>query len=407
MDQFKKMFKKTGQEGEQALKHSRSMPLRSSSKGKALPSEENGRPVYRGKTPLKTSDIVYVEQRPGMLDIERTQWMSPHGPSAGHLGSYHDLIGQFPDTPRPPPVPPRSPLRSTSLNTRQVPVITITHPTLRRERTVQRSSSVACFSRPTNVAYPELASKALPALPKETPSGGNHLYPSAASRYAGERARAQSHAAKPPRSQRGHVHAHTHPPIASTSSPASRTRAALRHAPSAVSLGSPARPRLRQEAPLALPPLAQGLEQSKREACRRAPIAPPVDPNTPEHLMPIFYDWDDPVQSKVNFSLFTHAALESGRALHVRDNGVVRCMVPASEHQPCVPDEVGIDWYASMIKYEERNARDAESRRQEQQRLIEERQKATRGAHKIMRETVENYNTRTGRNVKIPAHLYD
>ncbi|KAF8844737.1 hypothetical protein BDN67DRAFT_1007902 [Paxillus ammoniavirescens] len=119
------------------------------------------KPVYRGKTPLKPSDIVYVKQTPDAVEFPGV-----HQGDRSHLGyhdPYYDILETFPSPPAPPPVPPRSPLRTTSLNKRDatpyVVEATVKYAPAGRVRTVQRSSSVACFSRPTAAVYPALSGK--------------------------------------------------------------------------------------------------------------------------------------------------------------------------------------------------------------------------------------------------------
>lgn len=133
------------------------------------PCANPSKPVYRGKAPLKASDIIYIEQAPGILDIERARCypglrdLSPHHADCDSLT---DLLDQFPSTPPPPPRPPRSALRTASLNSKnsrpKLPLqnCNTSHQyVVGRHRTLQRSPTVACFSRPTATAYPSLAHK--------------------------------------------------------------------------------------------------------------------------------------------------------------------------------------------------------------------------------------------------------
>jgi hypothetical protein len=153
-----------------SLKHSKSMtfglsPQRSIREPCANPSK----PVYRGKAPLKPSDITYIEQAPGILDIERARCYPghrDHSPDHADCDSLTDLLDQFPSTPPPPPRPPRSALRTASLNSKnsrpKLPLqnCNTSHQYVAgRQRTLQRSPSAASFSRPTATAYPSLAHK--------------------------------------------------------------------------------------------------------------------------------------------------------------------------------------------------------------------------------------------------------
>ncbi|KAG1767455.1 hypothetical protein EDD22DRAFT_306093 [Suillus occidentalis] len=170
MISFKKLYQKSHDDKTPSLKHSKSMtfglsPQRSTREPCANPSK----PVYRGKAPLNTSDIIYIEQAPGILDIERARCypgfrdLLPH---RADCDSLTDLLDQFPSTPPPPPRPPRSALRTASLNSKnsrpRLPLqnCNTSHQyVVGRHRTLQRSPTVACFSRPTATAYPSLAHK--------------------------------------------------------------------------------------------------------------------------------------------------------------------------------------------------------------------------------------------------------
>jgi hypothetical protein len=131
------------------------------------------KPTYRGKTPLKTSDIVYIEEAPGILDMHHAQWypdLRDLAPPPDHFDTYadllDDLLDQFPNPPPPPPRPPRSVLRTTSLNSNNSrPQLSLQNCNTSyrhvsgRQRMIQRSPSVTCFSRPTATAYPSLTCK--------------------------------------------------------------------------------------------------------------------------------------------------------------------------------------------------------------------------------------------------------
>ncbi|KAL4074037.1 hypothetical protein V8B97DRAFT_1277697 [Scleroderma yunnanense] len=154
MDQFRKFFKLSGPASStKPLKHSKSMPLRSGAKA-IKEEDEHKKPVYRGKGPLKTSDLTYVEQIPGMLDIPRSTYQNPSRP--GCHSSYLDLLDRFPSPPGPPPIPPRSPLRSMALDDNTTDHV-VNHPTryppIGQEPVVHRSVSVTSFSYPTSTVY--------------------------------------------------------------------------------------------------------------------------------------------------------------------------------------------------------------------------------------------------------------
>ena len=143
--------------GTTPLKHAKSMPLRSGPKSVEQEGEHQ-KPVYRGKGPLKTSDLVYVEQIPGMLDIDRSTYANPSRP--GFHSSYLDLLNRFPSPPSSLPVPPHNPLRSVATNNSNATAYVVDHPThcppAGREATLQRSASASSFSYPTSIAYKSL-----------------------------------------------------------------------------------------------------------------------------------------------------------------------------------------------------------------------------------------------------------
>jgi hypothetical protein len=123
--------------------------------------------VYHGKAPVKTSDIVYIEQASGILDVRRAQWypdVHDHLPSRTNFDTYAE--DQFSNPPPPPPKPTRSALRTTSLNSKgirpQLPLqncSTSNQHVTSRQRIIQQSSSSTCFSQPTVTTHPSLARK--------------------------------------------------------------------------------------------------------------------------------------------------------------------------------------------------------------------------------------------------------
>lgn len=120
MNFFRKMFQKSNDD-RVALTHSKSMPLGSSLQGRMRepPRTDPSKPAYRVKTPLKKSDIVYVEQAPGMLEIihgKLSQHAYYHGPSRAVSDARADLLAKFPHSPQPTEGLPRSGFRALSLN---------------------------------------------------------------------------------------------------------------------------------------------------------------------------------------------------------------------------------------------------------------------------------------------------
>lgn len=70
------------------------------------PDVDPRKPVYRGKTPLKTSDIVYIEQAPGVLDIHRTdiyEYIPNNPPPRAYPDTHEDLLDIHPRHPQDPP----------------------------------------------------------------------------------------------------------------------------------------------------------------------------------------------------------------------------------------------------------------------------------------------------------------
>ncbi|KAG1856640.1 hypothetical protein DFJ58DRAFT_879120 [Suillus subalutaceus] len=159
MGSLKKWFQKHHGDKKPSLKHSKSMPFRVSQASMLEPCADPFKAIYHGKTPLKNSDITYVEHAPGMLDIHRAQWyqdVHDHPPSRARFDTYAE--DQFPNPSPPPPRPTRNALRTTSLNSKsirpQLPLqnCSTSHQHVTgRQRTIQESSSAT--------AHPSLACK--------------------------------------------------------------------------------------------------------------------------------------------------------------------------------------------------------------------------------------------------------
>ncbi|KAG2049438.1 hypothetical protein BDR06DRAFT_705041 [Suillus hirtellus] len=168
MVSFKKLFRKCKEDKKPSLKHSQSMPFRYSQASMFEPYADPFIAVYHGKTPSKPSNIVHVEQAPGMRDIHRAQWHPGHDhpPSHSHFDTHAHLLDQYPN---PPPLPPkliRSASGTTSLNSQSMrPQLlpknctTSDQPVAGRHRTIQQSSSATYYSQPTAAAYPSLGRK--------------------------------------------------------------------------------------------------------------------------------------------------------------------------------------------------------------------------------------------------------
>ncbi|KAG1746190.1 hypothetical protein EDB19DRAFT_1954133 [Suillus lakei] len=115
MNSFKKRFQKNDNQMA-SLKHSKSMVFGHDSEGRRRepPRTDPSKPVHRGKTPLNKSDIVYVEQAPGILDIHTLPPNFYDGPNRA------DLLAKFPHSPESTPGLPRSGFRAMSLNSNSI-----------------------------------------------------------------------------------------------------------------------------------------------------------------------------------------------------------------------------------------------------------------------------------------------
>ncbi|OJA09184.1 hypothetical protein AZE42_00672 [Rhizopogon vesiculosus] len=363
---FLKLFQKSNNEPvTSSLKHSKSMPYGLSSKTRTREIDVDPlKPVYRGKSPLKASDIVYIEQAPGILNIhykEMYNHICDDEPNHVYPDTHKDLLDQFPSPPGPPPRPSRSPLRTNSLNshsgTPQIPsqaYNTTAQVTTGKERTMHRSPSVACFSRPTATAYPSLSGKqqrreatAAQAMQNILNTGHNKAPILGSSRQA-ERVRAKS--------QTGPSYSPA-PPIPTAPSPrpmisrsAHSSRANLRRVPSQIAIPSAAAPDhgqsywphtdyrefLKEQDPRAI-----------RAMINRYPVAPLHSERLPEHLRPIRFDMNDQRQFQKTLSYWIHIAIAQGRPLDARADFAYRRILEAGNPSGIVP-EVGSDWSQQM-----------------------------------------------------------
>lgn len=132
------------------------MPFRSGAK---VVEEEDGhqKPVYRGKKPLKTSDLVYIEQIPGILDIDRSTYANPSRP--GFHSSYMDLLDRFPSPPSSLPMPPRNPSNSMNSNTIAYAVDQTHCYSTGRGIHFQRAVSTPTVTYPTSTTHKSLGTR--------------------------------------------------------------------------------------------------------------------------------------------------------------------------------------------------------------------------------------------------------
>jgi hypothetical protein len=324
------------------------MPHGMSSRGRARePNVDPLKPVYRGKTPLKTSDIVYIEQAPGLLDIHQTHiypYISDNPPPPAYPNAHGDLLDKFPNPPGPPPRPARNPSRTTSMNshssTAKIPsqtYITTGQSIAGREPTVHRSPSMASFSRPTVAAYPSLAAKQQRREATAAQAMGDilntshHNAPILGSSRQAARVRAKSHGTTP----RPAISRSTH-----------SSRANLRHVPSQISIprtaaadhGQPYWPHsnyrdfLNEQDP-----------HTVRNMINSYPVAPYYDKRLPRHLHPLRFDMNDQQQFAKTISYWIHLAVAQGLPLDARADGAYHRIVEAGDPSGIVP-QVGSDW---------------------------------------------------------------
>lgn len=358
MTSFKKLFQKSHDDKTPSLKHSKSMtfglsPQRSIREPCANPSK----PVYRGKAPLKPSDIIYIEQAPGILDIEHAQCypgLRDLPPHRADFDSFTDLLDQFPSTPLPPPRPPRSALRTASLNSKnsrpKLPLqnCNTSHQyVVGRQRMLQRSPSVACFSRPTATAYPSLAHKqrheaadnqavanAMQTAYAQVPVVGSsrqadcaYATSSAGRSYTAAPA-PTTYSPRPPISRSGHS-----------------SRASLRRVPSHLAIPRVAAPDHGQSY-WPHSNYREFLEEQDPNVIsamiNRYPVAPCYDPSQ-EQLQPICFDMENPSHFRKSLSYFIHMAVAQGRPLNARANGLYHRIINAGDPTGIVP-EIGADW---------------------------------------------------------------
>ncbi|KAG2150843.1 hypothetical protein DEU56DRAFT_908483 [Suillus clintonianus] len=278
MRSIKKFFQTSENDQTVSLKHSKSVPYGLCSDGRTRePRADPSKAVYRGKTPLKPSDIIYVQQTPGVLDMfdaQMSQDVSFHPPARAHFGTRADLQVKFPDFPQP-PVPIRSASRTTSMNSKirpQLPIQDGHTPVLGSSRQAERvraKSSIARSYTPT------------PAPPVPT--------------------------------------THSPRPIILRSTPSSRPR--LHHVPSHVAIHGQShrdyRDFLKEQDPDVI-----------RKMINTYPVAPLCRKQTPAHLRPIRFDMDDPHEMKP-IGYFVRAAMTNGCPLDARADGSYRRIINA------------------------------------------------------------------------------
>ncbi|KAG2356436.1 hypothetical protein BDR07DRAFT_1380778 [Suillus spraguei] len=340
MNSFKRMFQKSNDDRTTSLKHSNSMPYESSSQGRMRePSYANpSKHAYRGKTSLKKSDIVYVEQAPGMLEIyhgKLSQHTYYHGPTRANSDARADLLAKFPHSPEPTEGLPRSGFRALSLNSKnlkpQMPIHNSNAngqqacPSIRRRKQSHHETTV-------NQASPDLLQ-----TPDDHTRSGRF-----AERIHAKSSTSRSNILPPPAHARPLPTGSIHPVL---SRPAHSSHVNIREVPSrlAVPTPVPAYPQsywpyskydeiLQEQDPTVL-----------REMINRYPLTPVCREVCPEYMRPMHFDMDEALCPEKTLQWHIRMALAQGRPLDVRAGGRYRRIVDTSDPMGIVP-ETGADW---------------------------------------------------------------
>ncbi|KAG2030835.1 hypothetical protein BDR03DRAFT_986814 [Suillus americanus] len=290
MNSFKKMFQKFNDDQKASFKHSKSMPYGPSSGGRPRgPRDDPIKPTYSGKTPLKKSDIVYVEQAPGMLEIyhgKLSQHTYYHGPTRANVETREDLLAKFPHSPQPTEGLPRSGFRALSL---KATVDQASADVLRTPNDHARSGRVAERIRAKSSTDRSKIPPPAPAPPLPT-------------------TRAQH-------------------PILSRSAHDSSVN--IREVPSHVAVPTPA-----PTYPRSYWPYSQYDEISHeqdpavlRGMINRYPLAPVCKERCPAHMRPMYLDMDEPRSSEKTLQWYIHMSFSERRPLDVRAGGRYRRIV--------------------------------------------------------------------------------
>lgn len=312
MDQFRKIFKLSGQDShERSLKHSKSMPLR---KPKS-PKERDGEcwmSVRRTKEPLKSSRLNGRERMHGVLV---TQHQRSYGD--GLHGSFVDLLDKFPDPPGPPPRPPRNPLRATSLNNTSYITDPTPHPTpAKKPSSVSQSPGSQhrkfAMHHATPISNPDREIDIV--VPDNVMLGS--VIPR---RMARDRAHMEAHV---------HGNDLNHPASYSTSGRGRGSRS--RDAPIAgrIDFGSE--------------------RERARKWISESPVAPPIYEDMPYNLRPVRFDMRNSKCVQVGLDYHAQLAAGTGRPLDARYDGQYHRLLDPSFPQGLVP-EVGCNWSKDIL----------------------------------------------------------
>ncbi|KAG2055839.1 hypothetical protein BDR06DRAFT_953673 [Suillus hirtellus] len=333
------MFQKSNDDQTAPLKHSKSMPYGFSSQGRMRePRTDPSKPAYRGKNPLKKSNIVYVEQAPGMLEIHHgklSQHTYYHGPTRANSDAREALLAKFPHSPEPTQGLPRSGFRTVSLNSRST----------RPQLSVRGSNSSG------QQAYPSMSRRMQrhEATVHQT-SAGVLQVPDDHTRSAGlaERIRAKSsagrsnipppHAPAPPLPNPPSIH-----PVLTRFAQSSRVN--IREVPSHIAVPTPAPANAQSRWPDSKynDILYERDPNVLRDRINGYPLTPVCSEHCPEHMRSIKFDMYAPQRPNETLQQAIRTALAQGRALDVRAGGRYRRIFDAHDPMGIVP-ETGTDW---------------------------------------------------------------
>ncbi|KAG2132451.1 uncharacterized protein EDB93DRAFT_906791 [Suillus bovinus] len=314
MNPFKRMLSKSDDDKTASLKHSKSMPYLLSLEGRTPEHRVNPKPVYRGKTPLKKSDIVYVEQAPGILEIyhgKLSQHTYYHGPTRADFDTRTDLLAKFPHSSEPTEGFPRSGFRTISLNSQTIgPQVPFRNSSTSGQQVYP--SILHTTQRPK--ATVDQASAGVLQIPDDNTRNGRLV----------ERIRANSSTGC------------SYTPAPTTYSPhpfisrsAHSSRVNIPHVPSHVTIPITAAPDHDHSSKPHGDYRKFLKEQDPNVICRminQYPIAPLCTERTPEHLRPIRFDMVDQCYVKA-FRENIEMAVAQGRPLDVRAGGPYRRIV--------------------------------------------------------------------------------
>ncbi|KAG1746197.1 hypothetical protein EDB19DRAFT_383933 [Suillus lakei] len=313
MNSFKSRFQKNDNQMA-SLKHSKSMVFGHDSEGRMRepPRTDPSKPVYRGKTPINKSDIVYVEQAPGILDIHT---LPPK--------VYYGL--------------PRSGFRAISLNSKTIsPQPPVQNPSTSGQ---QAYPSIPRRHQRREATADQAVADMLKTADGHTPILGS-------SRQA-ERVRAKSSVG------RSYTPAPPPPPVPTTHSPltiisrfAHGSGVNFRDVPSHIVIPfTPAPDRGQSYWPYGNYDAISKERDPEviRETINRFPIAPPCNERCPKHLRPVYFDMGLPCHVEQTLGPYIRKALAHGRPLDARADGDYHRIIDARVPAGIVP-ETGSDW---------------------------------------------------------------